>query len=215
MKADIHPKYVECKVTCGCGNSFVTRSTEAHLGVEICSNCHPFYTGQQRFVDTAGRVEKFQKKYAWSAKEAVTRGEEEQKKALAKAKAQKKRPVRKPPAIKVVAPEAAKAGPGAERGPGGGPGRGPGGGPGRGPGGGPGGRPGGGGRRRGGPGRKGEAVVSSERQRVGKPREEPPAPEPPKAETPPQAEAPKPEATPAAAPQPATPPADKPQGEQP
>lgn len=63
MKADIHPKYVECTVTCGCGNTFKTRSTRPELKVEICSNCHPFFTGQERFVDTAGRVEKFTKKF--------------------------------------------------------------------------------------------------------------------------------------------------------
>jgi large subunit ribosomal protein L31 len=63
MKAKIHPKYVECKVTCGCGNTWTTRSTKEKIHVEICSNCHPFFTGQQKFVDTAGRVEKFQKKY--------------------------------------------------------------------------------------------------------------------------------------------------------
>jgi len=63
MKQKIHPKYVECKVTCGCGNSWITRSTKEKIHVEICSKCHPFFTGQQRFVDTAGRVEKFQKKY--------------------------------------------------------------------------------------------------------------------------------------------------------
>ncbi|MFO0974053.1 MAG: 50S ribosomal protein L31 [Phycisphaerae bacterium] len=64
MKTDIHPKYIECTVTCGCGNSFKTRSTKPKISVEICSCCHPFFTGQQKFVDTAGRVEKFQKKYA-------------------------------------------------------------------------------------------------------------------------------------------------------
>ena len=63
MKADIQPKYVECKVTCGCGNSFETRSTKPEIRVEICSACHPFYTGRQKFVDTAGRVEKFLRKY--------------------------------------------------------------------------------------------------------------------------------------------------------
>jgi len=65
MKEKIHPQYVECTVTCGCGNTFVTRSTKPTLHVEICSNCHPFYTGKQKFVDTAGRVEKFQKRHAW------------------------------------------------------------------------------------------------------------------------------------------------------
>jgi large subunit ribosomal protein L31 len=63
MKKDIHPKYSEATVTCGCGNSFNTRSTRAQIKVEICSKCHPFFTGKQRFVDTAGRVERFQKKY--------------------------------------------------------------------------------------------------------------------------------------------------------
>ena len=63
MKADIHPDYVNCKVTCACGNAFVTRSTRPILHVDICSACHPFYTGKQKFVDTAGRVEKFQKKF--------------------------------------------------------------------------------------------------------------------------------------------------------
>jgi large subunit ribosomal protein L31 len=63
MKKDGHPKYVDCTVTCGCGNTFQTRSTRPELKVEICSNCHPFFTGQQKFVDAAGRVEKFTKKF--------------------------------------------------------------------------------------------------------------------------------------------------------
>ena len=63
MKKDIHPKYHECTVTCGCGNTFVTGSTKEKIAVEICSGCHPFFTGTQKFVDTAGRVEKFQKKF--------------------------------------------------------------------------------------------------------------------------------------------------------
>jgi large subunit ribosomal protein L31 len=66
MKADIHPKYSLATVTCGCGNVFQTRSTKPSIQVEICSVCHPFYTGKQKFVDTAGRVEKFQRKYAWT-----------------------------------------------------------------------------------------------------------------------------------------------------
>jgi large subunit ribosomal protein L31 len=65
MREKIHPDYKECKVTCGCGNTFVTRSTKSEVHVEICSACHPFYTGKQKFVDTAGRVEKFQKRHAW------------------------------------------------------------------------------------------------------------------------------------------------------
>jgi large subunit ribosomal protein L31 len=63
MKTEGHPRYVDCTVTCGCGNSFKTRSTKPELKVEICSHCHPFFTGQQKFVDAAGRVEKFTKKF--------------------------------------------------------------------------------------------------------------------------------------------------------
>ena len=64
MKPKIHPEYTDCKVTCGCGNTFLTRSTRREVHVEVCSNCHPFYTGKQKFMDTAGRIEKFNKKYA-------------------------------------------------------------------------------------------------------------------------------------------------------
>jgi large subunit ribosomal protein L31 len=63
MKKDIHPEYVECNITCACGNTFATRSTKKEIRVEICSNCHPFFTGKQKFIDSAGRVEKFKKKY--------------------------------------------------------------------------------------------------------------------------------------------------------
>jgi large subunit ribosomal protein L31 len=63
MKADIHPKYVNCAVTCGCGNSFSTRATVKELRIEICSSCHPFYSGKQKLVDAAGRVDKFMKRY--------------------------------------------------------------------------------------------------------------------------------------------------------
>jgi large subunit ribosomal protein L31 len=65
MKKDIHPKYEETTVSCGCGNKFQTRSTKKNISVEICSACHPFFTGKMKFVDTTGRVEKFQKKYNW------------------------------------------------------------------------------------------------------------------------------------------------------
>lgn len=76
MKKDIHPKYVETQVTCACGNSFQTRSTVPAIRVDICSNCHPFYTGKQKFVDTAGRVERFQKKFGanYFTKEKATAG---------------------------------------------------------------------------------------------------------------------------------------------
>jgi len=68
MKANIHPKYVEAVVRCGCGETFKTRSTKPEIHLEICSKCHPFYTGKQRLVDTAGRVEKFQRKYSKNTK---------------------------------------------------------------------------------------------------------------------------------------------------
>jgi large subunit ribosomal protein L31 len=64
VKKNIHPKYVECKVRCGCGNEFVTRDTKPELKVDICSACHPFYTGKLKFVDAAGRIEKFKSKFA-------------------------------------------------------------------------------------------------------------------------------------------------------
>jgi large subunit ribosomal protein L31 len=70
MKKDTHPNYHDIKVVCSCGNSFTTRSTVSKdlLNIEICSSCHPFYTGKQKIVDTAGRVEKFQKKYSVKSK---------------------------------------------------------------------------------------------------------------------------------------------------
>lgn len=64
MKDGIHPEYVETAVTCGCGNKFTTRSTRSELRVDICNVCHPFYTGKLKFVDTAGRIEKFKNKFA-------------------------------------------------------------------------------------------------------------------------------------------------------
>lgn len=64
MKAGIHPEYELTEVECACGNKFKTRSTTKEIRVEICSNCHPFFTGKQKLIDTAGRIEKFQKKYA-------------------------------------------------------------------------------------------------------------------------------------------------------
>ena len=63
MKPDVHPKYIETTISCACGTTYVTRSTVPDLRVAICSKCHPFFTGRQRLVDTAGRVEKFQRKY--------------------------------------------------------------------------------------------------------------------------------------------------------
>ena len=63
MKKDIHPKYEDTKIVCACGNVIETRSTKKEIKVEICSSCHPFFTGKQKFLDTAGRMEKFKKKY--------------------------------------------------------------------------------------------------------------------------------------------------------
>ena len=64
MKEKIHPEYFETTVTCGCGNSFKTRSTRKELRVDICNACHPFFTGKLKYVDTAGRIEKFQNRFA-------------------------------------------------------------------------------------------------------------------------------------------------------
>lgn len=64
MKADIHPQYVEATVICSCGNTFQTRSTKSELRVDLCSNCHPFYTGKQKLIDTGGRLERFKQKLA-------------------------------------------------------------------------------------------------------------------------------------------------------
>ena len=64
MKKGIHPEYKPAKITCVCGNVINTRSTKGNYDIQICSGCHPFFTGKQKFVDTAGRVEKFQRRYA-------------------------------------------------------------------------------------------------------------------------------------------------------
>jgi large subunit ribosomal protein L31 len=64
MKADIHPRYELTTVSCACGNTFQTKSTAKELKVEICSKCHPFYTGKQKLLDTAGRIERFKKRYS-------------------------------------------------------------------------------------------------------------------------------------------------------
>ena len=100
MKDKIHPKYVECTVTCGCGEKFVTCSTRPKINVEICSKCHPFYTGKQKFVDTAGRVEKFQKKFAWDDAKA--------EKAMEHKRAKKPKPLEPEPSIARVKKEKEK-----------------------------------------------------------------------------------------------------------
>ena len=92
MKAKIHPEYNEdCVVTCACGNTFTTGSTMKEIRVELCNQCHPFYTGKQKFVDTARRVEKFQEKAAKvSAAAAVRKGKKVKKAAAAVKKIAKK-----------------------------------------------------------------------------------------------------------------------------
>ena len=85
MKDNIHPKYVETKVTCGCGNTFLTRSTQSELKVDICSACHPFYTGKLKYVDTAGRIEKFQRKFSNTEYSSLQRGKKKAAEAPAEA----------------------------------------------------------------------------------------------------------------------------------
>ena len=64
MKKDLHPNFVDCTVTCACGNSFVNKAAQDTLKIDICNECHPFFTGSERMVDTAGRIEKFNARYA-------------------------------------------------------------------------------------------------------------------------------------------------------
>ena len=89
MKQKIHPQYHDdCVVTCACGNTFTTGSTKKEIRIELCNKCHPFYTGKQKFVDTARRVEKFQERADKQAKAAATRkGKKAKKATLAKKKA--------------------------------------------------------------------------------------------------------------------------------
>jgi large subunit ribosomal protein L31 len=74
MKKNIHPQYVETTVKCGCGNTFKTRSTQKELKVDICSACHPFFTGKLKYIDTAGRIEKFKTKFAGAGYASLKRG---------------------------------------------------------------------------------------------------------------------------------------------
>ncbi|MCK4283085.1 MAG: 50S ribosomal protein L31 [Candidatus Brocadiae bacterium] len=78
MKAKTHPDYVECEVICGCGQRFATRATVPTMRIEVCSKCHPFYTGQQKLVDSAGRVERFQKRWGKHLEEQKARISAEQ-----------------------------------------------------------------------------------------------------------------------------------------
>ena len=91
MKQGIHPQYVECTVTCSCGNTFKTHATVSEMKVELCNECHPFYTGQQKFVDTGGRVQRFADKFGGAAAKAAKAAEAEAaRKAAAEAKAAEK-----------------------------------------------------------------------------------------------------------------------------
>jgi large subunit ribosomal protein L31 len=80
MKAKIHPEYNDAVIHCACGTVFKTRSTRKDMRIGICSKCHPFFTGQQKYVDTAGRVERFQKRYAASAAVAAAAADKKKKK---------------------------------------------------------------------------------------------------------------------------------------
>jgi large subunit ribosomal protein L31 len=97
MKKDIHPKYELAIVRCACGHEVEVRTTKPGINVEICSSCHPFYTGKQKLVDTAGRVDRFRKRYglaeAASTSDAIARGEKLRKEKEARVKKKKKVPV--------------------------------------------------------------------------------------------------------------------------
>lgn len=123
MKAKIHPKYEEVTVRCACGNEFTTRSTKSEIRLTLCNACHPFFTGKQKFVDTAGRIEKFQKRFHL-ADGAATTQVVKAKKVLSKKQAQsaaiqeekRQKAARRIPK-KVDAPAAEAAAPAAEEAP--------------------------------------------------------------------------------------------------
>ena len=85
MKQGIHPNYVECTVRCTCGNTWVTRSTKSEMTVDLCDKCHPFYTGQQKLVDTGGRVQRFADKFGGAAAAQLKKAEEAKAAKAAKA----------------------------------------------------------------------------------------------------------------------------------
>ena len=105
MKQSIHPEYVECTVRCSCGNTFTTRSTKSEILVELCNECHPFYTGQQKFVDTGGRVQRFANKFGGAAQAALER---EAAKKATKAKAAEELAAKKAAEREAKAAEKAK-----------------------------------------------------------------------------------------------------------
>ena len=85
MKQGIHPNYVECTVRCTCGNTWVTRSTKSEMTLDLCDKCHPFYTGQQKLVDTGGRVQRFADKFGGAAAAQLKKAEEAKAAKAAKA----------------------------------------------------------------------------------------------------------------------------------
>lgn len=105
MKEGIHPKYGECTVSCACGYTFKTRSTKPTIKLEICSNCHPFFTGKQKLIDTAGRVEKFQKRFAKTGGKTVVVKKKTVKAAPAPKKAKGKILTTSPKRSKAAAPK--------------------------------------------------------------------------------------------------------------
>lgn len=103
MKEGIHPKYVEATVTCACGYTFKTRSTKPEIKLEICSNCHPFFTGKQKLIDTAGRVEKFQKRFVGTEGKTVVK-KKTAKKVASPRKTNSKLLTSTPKRVKAAAP---------------------------------------------------------------------------------------------------------------
>lgn len=100
MKTGIHPNYVVSQVSCACGHTFTTRSTKPVIKVEICSNCHPFYTGRQRLVDSAGRVDRFKKRFAKTEGQMIVRKKAEMKIKKLESAAPRKKVLTSTPTVK-------------------------------------------------------------------------------------------------------------------
>ena len=107
MKQGIHPNYVECTVRCTCGNTWTTRATKSEMTIDLCDKCHPFYTGQQKLVDTGGRVQRFADKFGGAAAAQLKKAEEA--KAAKAAKAAEAEAARKAAAEAKAAAKAARA----------------------------------------------------------------------------------------------------------
>lgn len=107
MKSGIHPKYMPAKISCVCGNSFVTQSTKPVINLEICSACHPFFTGKQKLLDTAGRVERFRKRFAKTGGKMVVR--KPKKAAVSRAPASKIKVLSTAPRASALKAKVAKA----------------------------------------------------------------------------------------------------------